>query len=160
MEGVRRILECAELRFEGSGGPGDDPVGEKIPLGARVLKAVADLDWIESRGLARAQALRKLQSRHGWYDPRVLETLAAVPEGNAKQTDPHDAALTDLRARQVLAEDVVTLGGLLLVPKGHEVTQALLERMRSFARNGELKLPLRVYDVFDSAQSAADLWVS
>ncbi|MFN8179206.1 MAG: response regulator [bacterium] len=160
MEGVRRILECAEKRFDGSGSAAGDVGGDEIPLGARLLKAVADLDWLESRGLTRALALRKLQTRAGWYDPRVLDTLAAVPEGNAKQTTPHDATLTDLRTRQVLAEDVVTAGGLLLVPKGHEVTQALLERMRSFARSGELKLPLRVYDAYDAAQTTADLWVS
>ena len=52
--------------------------------------------------------------------------------------------MKDLRENMIIAEDVTTMDGTLLVGKGQEATPSLCERLRNFARNKNVEEPLRV----------------
>jgi hypothetical protein len=50
-----------------------------------------------------------------------------------------------LRVQMILAEDVRSLNGQLLISRGQEVTLALKERLKSFSSVQGVKEPIRVF---------------
>jgi len=54
------------------------PEQEALPIGSRILKALADLGFEEARGSTTAAAIETLHSRPGTYAPSVLGALTAI----------------------------------------------------------------------------------
>ncbi len=144
MQQVCEIIACQNRRFDGAGYKTDPRKGEEIPLGARILKVALDFDILESGGVSRTAAMEELQKRKGWYDPLVLE--AFQESLNVKRMYAlRDEKVDGLRIQMILAEDVKTLSGQLLISRGQEVTLALKERLRNFAGSAAVKEPIRVF---------------
>jgi response regulator RpfG family c-di-GMP phosphodiesterase len=143
LQDVSEIIAYQEKRFDGSGVPKDERYGETIPLGARILKVVLDFDALESSGLPRAAALLQMKRRRGWYDPRVLEALEDVL-GDEARFQVKEMAVQDLQLGMIVGQDVLSLKGVLLIKKGQEITPALLERLRNFAKTVGILEPIRV----------------
>lgn len=107
---------------------------------ARMLRAIIDLDAIESTGLTPAQALAELDKSRHRYDPNALTALAAVIN-DSSALDEGVCPVTALADGMVLAEDLKTKDGLLLLPRGFELTRSSREHiLKRFARH----LPERV----------------
>jgi response regulator RpfG family c-di-GMP phosphodiesterase len=138
MEGVARIVLYQKKNFDGSGFPDDAVAGETIPLGARMLKLLADLAQLESGGLGRPAALEQLRARSGSYDPRLLQALERSPDAAPVACpDPllsaAAVAFADLRVGHILRGNLETKGGMLLVTAGNKITPMLMHRLRNFA---------------------------
>jgi response regulator RpfG family c-di-GMP phosphodiesterase len=150
LEGVAQIVYYQAKHFDGSGFPADPTAGEAIPLGARLLKVLLDLAQLEAKGQPRDQALDHLRQRRGWYDPRLLDAVAARLATAAEAINPAVAetrlpvTLDELRAGYVLADNVLTHHGTLVVAAGHPVTVAVLERLRNFALTVGVTEPIYV----------------
>jgi hypothetical protein len=67
------------------------------------------------------------------------------PFGCKKKYVIKDMSVDKLRAQMILAEDVKTLNGQLLISRGQEVTWALKERLNNFAAAAGVKEPIRVF---------------
>ena len=78
LEGVARIVEYQQQNFAGSSGEGSDLFGERIPIGARILKVALDYDALLCSGVTRDAALAVLQRREGVYDPAAIGALCKV----------------------------------------------------------------------------------
>lgn len=143
LEEVSQIIACQEKRFDGTGHPQDSRTGEQIPQGARILKVALDLDTLESKGMTRPFAIAELRSRTGWYDPAVLTALEAVIQ-REEQFLVKEVALADLDGQMILAADVKTADGVLLVSKGQEVTSSLRQLLKNFSRRSGIAEPIRV----------------
>ncbi|MFO0738174.1 MAG: hypothetical protein U0270_19935 [Labilithrix sp.] len=91
-------------------------------LAANVLRAVLDYDEHES-----LDPLRAAPDRHR---PEVLDALAEVL--GLSRGGGAEVAIADLREGMVLAEDVRTAAGMLVVARGHTITAGLAERLRNF----------------------------
>ncbi len=144
MEEVSELIAYQDRRFDGSDHPRDPRKMEDIPLGARILKVVLDFDALESKGLSKSDALKELKRREGWYDPKVLNALEAI-WGVKKKYVIKEMSVDNLRAQMILAEDVKTINGQLLISRGQEVTLALKERLNNFAATAGVKEPIRVF---------------
>jgi response regulator RpfG family c-di-GMP phosphodiesterase len=144
MQGISEIIAYQEKYFDGGGTPEDARIGEAIPLGARVLKPVLDFDTLEASGTRKSEALTRLKQKRGWYDPRVLTALEAILELDERRYELKDVTVKELRDNMILAEHVRTLKGITLVVKGHQIGQAMIERLRNVARNSRIKEPIRV----------------
>jgi hypothetical protein len=57
---------------------------------------------------------------------------------------PRALKARELKARMVLDEDVKTREGALILPKGHELSAVLVERLRQYAESRRLDEPIRV----------------
>jgi len=86
MTGVTAIVAHQEKHFEGGGVPKEAAAGEAIPLGARILKAVADYDILLANGVSKAEAITKLSGARAsmtpgsWPPwPRSSTTSPAMP---------------------------------------------------------------------------------
>lgn len=141
---VAEIIAYQARRFDGKGQLEDPRKGENIPLGARILKVVLDFDALESKGLLKGNVLKELRQREGWYDPVVLDAFEAVLDVSARYVVKEEL-LHRLRAKMILAEDVRSFNGKLLISRGQEVTLALKERLKSFAGVEGVKEPIRVF---------------
>ena len=107
--------------------------GEGIPFGARVLKIAIDYDLLEAQGLSAAMALDTMRGRRGVYDPKLLEAFAGLRGSGARKAEVQEMPLRMVGLGMVFAEDVRTSAGALLVARGYEVTESLVERIRNFS---------------------------
>lgn len=144
LEGVRRILAYQAKHFDGQGVPRDGVHGEKIPLGARILKVVLDFDALEAQGLSAGLALDTMRGRAGHYDPEVLEAFAEVVGSATQGIEVREVRLRELRPGMVFAQDVTTRSGVLLIARGQEVNASLLQRVRNFSPHIGVIEPIRV----------------
>jgi len=123
--------------------PDDDTKGRDIPLGARILKLALDYDALKSSGESDIQMLTTLRRRAGWYDPNILSALESVA-GLESLFELREIQLKELSVHMVLAADVRTTDGTILVAKGQEVSQSLCQRLANFARNRGVQEPIKV----------------
>jgi hypothetical protein len=127
---VRAILRYQDTCFDGMGAPEAGVAGEAIPLGARVLKVVLDLDVLEMHGMATDAALALMEERDGWYDPAVLRAGRALWDSALPRQINRQIPLSEVQVGMIFADNVVGPDGLLRAARGQDVTPALLGRIR------------------------------
>jgi CheY-like chemotaxis protein len=131
LENVRAMLGGFGVRFASetiSVQTADDPVLR----GSMLLRVAADFDSLEQRGIDDALALHMMRTTKGVYDPEVLDALASVRGVTRRIADSQEVPLDQVVAGMVIAEDVRTDKGSLLVARGYEVTAGFVERVRNY----------------------------
>lgn len=141
LETVADAIRWQDARFDGAGSDEDVPVGKKLPLSARILKAVIDYEELAGQNWQPAAIIDLLKSRQGVYDPIVLlaleQQLLAHGE-KLKSWRLREFKIEELEAGMILAEDVHALSGLLILPKGHELSELSRLRLINFHHVGDL----------------------
>lgn len=146
---IPRLAEVADIvayqqkGFDGSGVPSDDVHGPAIPLGARILRVAIDYDTLTWRGHTDQNALAELRSHPRLYDPAVLRALEALVEAD-QPFEVREFSLADVKLNAVLAEDVITPDGFLLLSRGQKVTPSVHKLLRNFALRRGLENRIRV----------------
>lgn len=167
LETVAHIIRYQHKNYNGTGLPPDAVSGEAIPFGARILKVLADMLDLEAEDMPRSVAFRLMCSRHGCYDPAILETLngtyqPVLPTSNPKPPQqPTPAGKTSrgkvtpgkneeaihfaqLVVGDVLVSDLETTDGARLLQSGSAITQAILEKLTNYARLKGVREPFFV----------------
>jgi response regulator RpfG family c-di-GMP phosphodiesterase len=146
LEEVARIVAYQQKCFDGSGVPHDKVHGADIPLGARILKAATDHDNLKWSGRTDRNALAELRKHARLYDPAVLEALEAVIASD-QPFEIREFTLEEVKTHAVLAEDVTTPEGCLLIREGQEITPSVYSLLCNYARRQglERQIRLRVY---------------
>ncbi len=144
LEEVAKAIIYQEKQFDGGGLPEDNVRGKQIPFLARVLKVASDYSaYLEKTGNPE-KALEEIRAHKEWYDPEILAALEAevlqVWEGFVVKSIPPDK----VEVGMVLADNVYTKMGTLLIPKGHEISEVLKIRILNFAETDNLKGPIKV----------------
>lgn len=148
MEDVAAAIRYQEKYFDGSGSPDDTTKGETIPLGARMLRAILDLDAYELAGESTQSAFARLNERSGLYDPRVMAALGDVVSNNEgwEIRSVSMAALTD---EMQLASDINTVTGMLLITKGQCTTQSVRRHLSKYHANGLIEATVNIWHKTD-----------
>ena len=132
--------------FDGSGVPNDGRAGAELPPGARLLRILVDLAGVCEGRTPDARAFVELEARKGLYDPDLLAAarrrLAAEPDAAAGT--PRAVTLGQLQPGDLLAADVATVEGQLVLAEGHEVSAVLLQKLRNLHKLRPLKQPVLV----------------
>lgn len=145
LEPVREIIRYQAKHYDGKGVPRDDVSGTRIPLGARMLKIVLDFDVLQAQGRTATQALDLMKVRAGHYDRELLEAFSTVCERqSAGESEVLELPLRMVQRGMVFVEDVRTWSGLLLIARGQEMTENLLERVRNLSPYVRVVEPVRV----------------
>lgn len=138
LENVSAIIRYHQKHFDGSGFPFDSVAGDTIPIGARILKVLSDLTALEAKALSRSAAFQVMQERTGWYDPDVVaaalrsfDIWLGVSAENRRPPQP--IRIADLRAGHVLAQDIQTQEGSLIVSNETILSSALVEKLMNFS---------------------------
>jgi response regulator RpfG family c-di-GMP phosphodiesterase len=128
LEAVREIVRYSRVDFDASG-----PLpltGARIPTSACILRVALDFEERLAAGDSRQAALTRLRATAHCYDRHALDALATIC---ADGDDPAvDLPVSALRRGMIVACDIRTKGGVLLVARGHEVTVGLLSRLENF----------------------------
>jgi hypothetical protein len=98
--------------------------GDVVGCGSYLLRVAIDFDMLMAQGLSRAQAMMGLQTRQDAYHPRVLVALGRIDIQERKDA-VKVVRVPELCNGMVLAEDVKSRNGVLIVTKGQKVTDTL-----------------------------------
>jgi len=152
MQPVAAVIRAHHERFDGQGFP-DKRAGNDIPLGARILAIVDTFDDLQNGHLVETplttQEARTVlrHSRGTQFDPEVLDVFLHITE--PERPKPPTAAIpmtTDqLEPDMVLAKDLVSTTGVLMLTAGQSVNALLIRRIREFElrEGGKLVLHIR-----------------
>ena len=101
-----------------------------IPPAAHVLRAALDFDDLAALGLTPRDALVRMRAGSDLYEAEVIDALAALYSSDDERIV--GLSLVQLREGMILAADLFTWGGRLLVSRGQEVTPGMLRRLENF----------------------------
>jgi response regulator RpfG family c-di-GMP phosphodiesterase len=113
----------------------------ELPLGARIVRTVIDFDALECHGVTSARAVAMLRSGPAWFDATVVDALEQMLEELAGL---RDMQVRELRSGMILAADLKTRGGALLMARGHELTASSLERLHNFTTTVGITEPVQI----------------
>jgi response regulator RpfG family c-di-GMP phosphodiesterase len=119
--------------------------GKDIPLGSRLLRLGFDFDTLVSRGIPEREALTHLEGKANTYDPDIQIALKKLVEQEAT-AESREVAVGELVCGMVLAEDVHSDNGVLLLGRGHPITNAVGHRLQAMAARRDSPLKIRVFD--------------
>jgi hypothetical protein len=104
---------------------------------------VQQVDKTLRRGVAQPQALAEMLQRPERYERRLVLALQTL-ESQDTPTVLQALRVRDLCPGMVLEEDIRTLTGSLVLARGHEVSFALIERLRAYRQRVGIVEPFRV----------------
>lgn len=148
LEGVAQLVRYQQKHFDGRGSPANDIKGDAIPFGGRLLKILADMNRLLSGGATRTMALNEMECRPGWYDPALLEAVRShfgvAPAEPRMARPPVSLGFRDLKPGMVLRSNLETVSGILILSRGHQLSEMTLEKLANFKRMGGVKEPIIV----------------
>lgn len=115
----------------------------QVDEGAALLRLALDFDVLETKGCCGAPAVAALRGQAGRHPAELLDALAAVKGASSSDIEVRECSVHSMQVGMLFAEDLKLPSGILLIPRGYEVTQGLLERIRTM-RPGALKGPFRM----------------
>jgi response regulator RpfG family c-di-GMP phosphodiesterase len=155
LEPVAEIIAYQEKQFNGSGRPHDGRTGDEIPYGARILKLALDFDKMAEGKFSNPEAYDEIKRRGDWYDPSIVAALAEVLASDETKYELRSVSVNDLGPNMILAEDIRSTTGVLLVAKGQEVAASLSMRLANFVLKTGIQEPINVFVPIDVEVSAS-----
>jgi hypothetical protein len=108
------------------------PVGP-LPLESAVMRVAIAYDRLEAGGLKPDAAVAMLRSRDPMYDSQVLDVLEAYGPESLVDKLERAVSVNDLLPQMVLTRDVMGSDGSLLLGTGHELSDVIIQRLRTLA---------------------------
>ena len=145
LEKIARMIE-GQMRPFKDYPPLKDLAGEDrtIALGSQMLKVTLYFEQIAAREVFREAILDALCKTDGEFNPKLLTALANFKFDKVR-TEVIAVTIRGLETGMITDEDIKSKSGILLLPKGIEVTYTALERLRNFSQDGTgVKEPFRV----------------
>ena len=140
LQSLAKVVAAQHEHYDGTGFPAG-LLGDAIPVPARLLAVVDTYDAarhgrLKARAMSETEAREYLQARVGsQLDGRAasafLRFLQQSETGNAAS---NGVPIDELAPGMILEQDLSTSSGVLLVPAGHRLTPALLDRIRALAQ--------------------------
>ncbi len=137
LEGVIEILDNYQRPY------GQLGAGRSLPLGSRLLRIALDYDALEALGPSSSITLATMRGRGQVYDPDLLDAFARVVGDDDRRRVVLELPLAHLRAGMMLAGDVRSSAGALLIARGFTATDHLIERLRNLGI-GAVREPLLI----------------
>jgi hypothetical protein len=146
MEKIAGVLAYLGKNFDGSGQPQDRVAGTQIPLGARMLRVVRDMEERVGKGYTAGEALHLMQQAEGVYDSGVLVAALACFGEDHREDLPEFTSVTwaALQEGNTLADDIPSETGALLLTKGCRVTPNLKRMLQHMASGGRMPESVRI----------------
>ncbi len=125
---------------DGSGYP-DGLAGDDIPLAAKILTVVNDYEALQNgslypQRLSTAEAREFLLKHKGQrYDGTVVDAFLALfstPRPEVIKDEAIKVSLADLKEGMVLARDMYTKSGILVLSEGHVLDDKLVQKIVQF----------------------------
>jgi response regulator RpfG family c-di-GMP phosphodiesterase len=99
-------------------------------LGANILRLVLEYDTLVAQG--NSTAVQSIRAKINKHDSQLVDHLAAAVGADSGKNEVTEISVGKVKTGMIILDDVRTPMGVLLVPKGFEVTDVFIERMRNF----------------------------
>lgn len=139
LEPVTQILAAISYTDEQLRKLGEGTIG----LGASILAMVLDYDTLVTHGQTSDIAMQTLRAKTSRYSAALLEKFCAVIGASAATDEVRELPLHMVRPGMIIMQDLRTHMGTLLVPRGFEVSETFLQRLRNFG-SGILEEKIKV----------------
>jgi hypothetical protein len=128
---IPRLQPVMEILAISQKPTGDSPDG-LVMLGANILRLVLEYDTQIARGNSVEAAVQTVRARLDRHDKQFVEHLTSVLGAESRNDETSQILVGHVKPGMIILDDVRTHIGTLLVPKGFEVTDVFIERMRNF----------------------------
>ncbi len=112
--------------------PAKDQAESMVKLGAGILRLVLEYDAQIVQGLSIGDAIQAIRAQLVRHDGKLMESLESLVSPSIGVQEITEISVGRLTPGMIFLDDLRTPIGALLVPKGFEVTEAFLERVRNF----------------------------
>lgn len=150
LTGAGKLIRSYRERYDGAGYP-DRLTAAGIPLGARILSVAHDFEaaqegTLTGRWLSKLEAREHItEGRKTSYDPRVVDAFVSMLDtAGVKPVAELMLRPGALKEGMVLARDLLTAEGILLLSKDWAVDSPLIEKLRRYEGRNDLELQVHV----------------
>jgi hypothetical protein len=112
-------------------------------VGAQILKAAIDHDFLLLRGGSHRDAIQQMARLQGVYHPEILQIMAGSGEGEAPIRIV-TLNFEDIVPGMIADEDILAKNGTVLIPRGQEISWALIQSLNNFLEHIGIRNPVRV----------------
>jgi response regulator RpfG family c-di-GMP phosphodiesterase len=113
----------------------NDVPDELLKLGGQILRVVLEYDAQIARGQSVSGAMQALRGGPDRFDAKLVKSLETMVGEAVESQQVGEVLVGRLTPGMVFLDELRTSVGALLVPKGFEVTETFLERVRNFGPN-------------------------
>jgi response regulator RpfG family c-di-GMP phosphodiesterase len=144
MESVAWIISQQLVRQTGQTVPKlSDVTQADLLQEAEMLRIALEFDNHRMRGLSKRESIEILRDRRRGFDSKLVDALLELEPDHATG-ELRKVPAGQLRTGMVLQQEIRTDTGLLIVPNGHEITQALLIKLDNLTRAGMIRKDILV----------------
>jgi len=150
-ETVSRVIRHHHENYDGSGYP-DGLYRDDIPVIARIIHLLDVYDALISHRPYRPAMeyldVKKilLAGKGKKYDPEILDIFIEVLEGREEESgsDIIEIAVNELKEGMVLASDIKTERGLLLIPRGEVIQRSHISKIENFQKTDSVATKISI----------------
>lgn len=129
LEPVIQILAALKWNDRQIAALGEGTIG----LGTRILCLILEYDALAARGMTHDAVCDQLCARTARFGPKLISQLDACIVTANEQAQAIEIPLAQVSPGMILEQELRTMVGTLIVPKGFEVTNTFLDRIRNIA---------------------------
>jgi response regulator RpfG family c-di-GMP phosphodiesterase len=144
-EGVARIISMQHRNFDGTGEPeGVHCRGKEIPLGARLLHILLDLDTLSTERFRGREVLEHMRERPTRYDVELIAHMLGDYSAAASAMHDADVSVENLKPGMTLINDVLSVGGFHLFKAQTVLTATSIITLKQWHAKDPVLQPIRV----------------
>jgi hypothetical protein len=128
LEPVLQILNAVRASDEELKKLGDGTIG----LAARIMLLTIDHDALVAQGNNSEVAVQTLRAKASRYGEQLIEKFAKFMGAGSGTNEIREIPVRLIQPGMTIMEDLRTQMGTLLVPRGFEVSETFLERLKNF----------------------------
>lgn len=101
-------------------------------MGAEILRVVSAYEAVERTTASRDTAVHRLRAQAARFDPEVVNALTELIGLRLAEDEAIEVPIGRLCVDMIVAQDVCTRTGALLVPRGYRVSDSFMARLGNF----------------------------
>jgi len=142
---VARIIQLSHKDFDGGGEPLSIVVkGHDLPLGARLLRILIDLDSLGTEHFRGRDMLLKMIHQEKKYDTELISLMLGLESSLRRSHAEKRVTIEELAEGMILVEDMVTTRGHVMIRAGSTITKPVLRILSQSRQYDPIKEPITV----------------
>ncbi|HLN00230.1 MAG TPA: HD domain-containing phosphohydrolase [Bryobacteraceae bacterium] len=149
LENIPRLEAVARMiRNQSSAPPPEERLAglfaatDGVTMGTAILRTALEFDRLASAGKPRRDALAQMR-QSGVFHARLLDALETA-DLQSVQRKILMLKVSELNTTMIANQNICASNGVLLLPKGEELTMPMIEKLRGFARTVGIPQPISV----------------
>lgn len=129
---IPRLGPVVDILSSLAAGRSSDESRASESIGAEILRVVSAYEAVERTTASRDTAIHRLRTQLDRFDPGVVKALTELLGLELSENETIEVPIGRVCIDMIVAEDVCTRTGALLVPKGYRVSESFIARVGNF----------------------------